>query len=57
MTMRLELTPEVEAGLLNQAQENGMSLEAFAEQVLTQKSRAGLWLTKRCSPIGPSVFF
>ena len=42
MTIRLELTPEVEAGLLNQAQENGMSLEAFAEQVLTQKSRAGL---------------
>jgi hypothetical protein len=37
--MKLELTPEVEAGLLAQAQESGMSLEAFIEQVLREKSR------------------
>lgn len=42
MTMKLELTPEVQAGLLSQAQENGLSLEAFAEQVLREKSRVGL---------------
>jgi hypothetical protein len=42
MTMKLELTPEVQARLLSQAQENGLSLEAFAEQVLREKSRAGL---------------
>jgi hypothetical protein len=37
--MKLELTPEVQAGLLSQARENGLSLEAFAEQVLQEKSR------------------
>ena len=42
MTMKLELAPEVQAGLLSQAQENGLSLEAFAEQVLREKSRTGL---------------
>jgi len=41
MTMRLELTPEVQAGLLSQARESG-SLEAYAEQVLREKSRAGV---------------
>ena len=40
MTMNLELTPEVQASLMSQAQANGMSLEAFAEQVLREKSRA-----------------
>jgi hypothetical protein len=39
MTMKIELTPEVQAGLLSQAQENGLSLEAFAELVLQEKSR------------------
>ena len=42
MTVRLDLTPEVHAGLMNQAQANGMSLEAFAEQVLRERSSAGL---------------
>jgi hypothetical protein len=39
MTMKLELAPEVQAGLLAQAQDSGMSLEAFAELVLREKSR------------------
>ncbi len=38
MTMKLELPPEVHAGLLGQAQECGLSLEAFAEKVLRGKS-------------------
>ena len=42
MTMKLELAPEVQAGLLSQARENGLSLEAYAEQVLREKSRTGL---------------
>ena len=32
--MKLELTPEVEAGLLAQAQAKGLSLEAYASQLL-----------------------
>src|ERR1700691_1770810 len=39
MTMKLELAPEVQAGLLAQAQDSGMSLEAFTELVLREKSR------------------
>jgi hypothetical protein len=34
MTVKLELTPDVQAGLLAQAQANGLSLEAYAELVL-----------------------
>jgi hypothetical protein len=41
MTMKLELTPEVQAGLLAQAQQSGMTLEAFAERVLRERSREG----------------
>jgi len=40
MTVKLELTPDVQAGLLAQAQASGLSLEAYAEQVLREKSRA-----------------
>jgi hypothetical protein len=39
MTMKLELTPDVQAGLLAQAQESGLSLEAYVEQVLREHSR------------------
>jgi hypothetical protein len=39
MTMKLELTPEMQAALLAQAQDSGMSLEAFAELVLREESR------------------
>jgi len=42
VVMKLELTPEVQASLLAQAQESGLSLEAFAERVLTEKSREAL---------------
>jgi len=38
VTMKLELSPEVRAGLLAQAQESGLSLEAFAEQVLRREA-------------------
>jgi hypothetical protein len=39
MAVTLNLKPEVEAGLLAQAQASGMSLEAFAELVPREKSR------------------
>lgn len=38
MTVTLNLTPEEQAGLLNQAQEKGLSLEAYAENLLREKS-------------------
>ncbi len=34
MTMKLDLKPEIEAGLLAQAQARGLSLEAYLDQVL-----------------------
>ena len=34
MTMKLDLKPEIEAGLLAQAQARGLSLEAYLERVL-----------------------
>lgn len=40
MTVKLELNPEVEAGLLAQAQARGLSLEAYVEQVLQERSVA-----------------
>lgn len=39
MTVRLELPPDVQAGLLAQAQESGLSLEAYAMEVLRERSR------------------
>ena len=39
MTVKVELTPDVQAGLLAQAQESGLSLEAYVEQVLRERSR------------------
>lgn len=40
MTVKLELTPDVQAALAEQAQANGLSLEAFAAEVLRERSRA-----------------
>ncbi|MBL8228656.1 MAG: hypothetical protein JNL98_09270 [Bryobacterales bacterium] len=40
MTVKLELAPDVQAALLAQAKANGLSLEAFAEEVLRERSRA-----------------
>ena len=37
MTMKLELTPDVQAGLLAQAQQNGLTLEAYAVKVLRER--------------------
>ena len=34
MTVKLELPPEIEAGLLAQAQARGLSLEVYAAQLL-----------------------
>jgi len=39
MTMKLEISPEVQAGLLAQARQRGMSLEVFVEGVLRERSR------------------
>jgi hypothetical protein len=41
MTMKLQIPSEVQAGLLAQARRCGMSLEAFAESVLSEQSRTG----------------
>jgi len=38
MTVKLELPPDVEADLLAEAQASGLSLEAYAEQVLRERS-------------------
>lgn len=38
MTVKVELPPDVQAGLLAQAQEGGLSLEAYVEQVLRERS-------------------
>ena len=40
MTLKLEIPKEVEAGLLAQAQASGLSLEAYVQQVLGERSRA-----------------
>ena len=37
MTMKLELSSELQAGLLAQAQQNGLSLEAYAEKVRRER--------------------
>ena len=39
MTVKLQLKPDVEAGLLAQAQARGLSLEVYLEQVLQERSR------------------
>jgi hypothetical protein len=40
MTLKLELTPAVESELLAQAQEQGLSLEAYAALILEERSTA-----------------
>jgi hypothetical protein len=37
MTMKLELSSELQAGLLARAQQNGLSLEAYAEKVRRER--------------------
>ena len=37
MTVKLQLTPELQAVLLAQAQQSGLSLEAYAEQLLRER--------------------
>jgi hypothetical protein len=39
MMIKLELTPDVREALLAQAQASGLSLEAFAEKLLRERSR------------------
>ena len=39
MTVKLTLKPDVEAGLLAQAQARGVSLERYLEQILQERSR------------------
>ena len=38
MTMKLELSAEVQASLAAQAQANGLSLEAYAERLLSERA-------------------
>jgi hypothetical protein len=40
MTLQLDIPKEAEAGLLAQARERGLSLQAYAQQVLQERSRA-----------------
>jgi hypothetical protein len=40
MTVKLELKPDVEAGLLAQAEARGLPLEIYLEQVLRERSKA-----------------
>jgi hypothetical protein len=54
MTMKLELTPEVQAGLLAQAQESGLSLEAYAEKVLRERAQETLTANSTDEPFWKS---
>ena len=42
MTVKLDLNPEVEAGLVAQAQARGLSLEAYLQQVLKERSATSM---------------
>ena len=42
MTLTLDIPEDIEAGLLAQAQANGLSLEDYAAQVLQERSRAAI---------------
>jgi len=48
MTVKLDLTPETEAGLTALAKAQGLSLEAYAEKLLRERSAAA----KPASPSG-----
>lgn len=50
MTMKVELAPDVQAGLLAQAQANGLSLEAYVEQVLRERSPSRIDALTDCQP-------
>lgn len=45
MTVKLELKPEVHAGLQAQAQARGLDLETYLEQLLLERSRATVTAT------------
>jgi predicted HicB family RNase H-like nuclease len=38
MTIQLDLAPDVERGLLAQAERHGVSLEQYVEQIITRKA-------------------
>jgi hypothetical protein len=40
MTVKIDLKPDVHAGLLAQAQARGLDLEAYLQQVLQERSRS-----------------
>lgn len=42
MTVKLELNPEVEAGLVARAEARGLSLEAYLQQVLKERSATAM---------------
>jgi hypothetical protein len=55
MIVTVELTPDVQAGLMAQARANGLSLEAYAERVLREKSRASHHAVTRSQIAGQRI--
>jgi hypothetical protein len=54
MTMKLELPPEVQAGLLIQAHASGLSLEEYAEKVLRERAQETVAETSLSEPFWKS---
>lgn len=60
MTLKIDLKPEVERGLLERAEARGISLAAFAQEILTREAmpaesrglRTGQELVDACSRLG-----
>ena len=42
MTVTIDLNPEIEQGLLIQARERGVSLDAFLQEIVSQQVRASV---------------
>lgn len=54
MTVKLELAPEVQAGLLTQAQASGLSLQEYAEKVLRERAQETVIATSPGEPFWKS---
>ena len=56
MTVTLTLNPETEQGLLAQARERGVSLDAFLEEIVSQQARvAAPTVAKSAAPELPRL--
>jgi hypothetical protein len=47
MTIQLDLAPDVERGLLAQAERHGVSLEQYVEEIITREAHRSPWATAR----------